>query len=70
MLGALEDQALERALCVSVLAWLCSAAPVLTSGIFQGFDLRMAVTALAESVCLLGEGEGCACVPGSLMAVG
>jgi hypothetical protein len=43
---------------------------VLISRIFQGFDLRMAVTALAESVCLLGEGEGCACVPGSLMAVG
>jgi hypothetical protein len=25
MLGVLEDQALERALCVSVLAWLCGA---------------------------------------------
>jgi len=25
MLGVLEDQALEHALCVSVLAWLCGA---------------------------------------------
>jgi hypothetical protein len=65
-LGVLEDQAFERALCVSVLAWLA----MLISSISQRFVLGMAVTALAESVCLLGEGEGCAYVAGSLVAVG
>jgi hypothetical protein len=64
--GASEDiLAFESALCVSVLAWLRGA----DLEDFAGLRFEDGVTALAECVCLAREGEGCACVAGSLAAV-
>jgi hypothetical protein len=49
----LEDQALERAFCVSVLDWLCGS----DLEHFPKLQFEGGVTALAESVCLLAWGR-------------
>lgn len=62
----LEDQALERAFCVSVLDWLCGS----DLEHFPKLQFEGGVTALAESVCLLGEGEGCTQADGGWLMFG
>jgi hypothetical protein len=65
-LGVLEDQVLERAFCVSVLAWLCGS----NLEDFPGLQFEDGATALVETVCLLGEGEGCTQTDGGWLMFG
>jgi hypothetical protein len=65
-LGVLGDQALEREFCVSVLDWPCDS----DLEHFPKLQFEGGVTALAESVCLLGEGEGCTQADGGWLMFG